>query len=197
MDDLGFVQRCVKGENLAWDEFFNRYSRLIYNYIHSVLKVKGFTNSNDLVDDIFQGVYCHLIDNDYYKLKSFKGKNGCSLASWLRQVTINYTLDSLRKFKNPLSLDEEDENGFSLKEVVPSDLPAVDELIIKEEKSISLQECIELLESDEKYLLELNIFQGLDLETLKDHLKVSRGAIDMKKSRIIAKLKDCFKRKGF
>ena len=197
MDDLDFVQRCIKGDKSAWNEFISRYSRLIYNYIHSVLKVKGFTDSGDLVSDVFQGVFCHLIDNNYHKLKSYKGSNGCSLASWLRQITINYTLDCLRKHKNTVSLDEDNDDGLALSEVIPVNLPPVDELISKEEKLISLQECIELLDSDEKYLLELNIFHGVDLESLKDHLKVSRGAIDMKKSRIIGKLKDCFKRKGF
>ena len=35
------------------------------------------------------------------------------------------------------------------------------------------------------------------LEVLKEHFRVSRGAIDMRKSRIIDRLRECFKHKGF
>ena len=39
MDDLEFAQCCANSDKLAWDEFVEWYSRLIYNYIHSVFKV--------------------------------------------------------------------------------------------------------------------------------------------------------------
>ena len=53
------------------------------------------------------------------------------------------------------------------------------------------------LNTDDKLLLEFNLNQGVRLEDLKDLLGLSRGAIDMRRSRIIEKLRDCFKEKGF
>mgnify|MGYP001206554093 CR=1 FL=1 len=49
----------------------------------------------------------------------------------------------------------------------------------------------------EQYFLELFLNQGLALDEIKDHLKINRGAVDMRKGRIFQKLQDCFKKKGF
>lgn len=197
MTDLEFVQRCVKGERKAWDEFLNKYSRLIYNYIYNVLNSKTHPFNQDDVRDIFQEILCELIKDDFRKLKSFKGKNGSSLASWLRQVTINFTIDYTRKFKPAVSLEEDNEDGLNLKEILKDSSVRAPDLLTLEEKLNSLKDCIENLEVDDKYFLELTMNRGLSLEELKVHFKISRGAIDMRKSRIIERLKDCFKRKGF
>jgi len=66
-----------------------------------------------------------------------------------------------------------------------------------DEKLKTLGDCIEMLNSDDKYFLELNFNQKVSLETLRDFLKLSRGAIDMQKARLMKKLKDCFRTKGF
>lgn len=197
MDDLEFVQRCVKGESQSWDEFLKKYSRLIYNYIHNVLRSKGFNLAQEHIEDIFQGIFHSLIDDNYRKLRTFKARNGCSLASWLRQVTINFTLDYIRKIKPAVSIDAQDDEGLSLKDILPDDSNPIPETIIHSEKLNTLKDCIERLEKQDKYFLELHINRGLRLETLKEHLGLSRGAIDMQKSRIIERLKDCFKKKGF
>jgi len=60
-----------------------------------------------------------------------------------------------------------------------------------------LDDCIEALDSGDKFFVELNFNQKVSLEIIRDFLKLSRGAIDMQKSRLMQRLKDCFKRKGF
>jgi RNA polymerase sigma factor (sigma-70 family) len=198
MDDLEFVQRCVKGDQRIFNEFLRKYSRLIYSYIYSVLKLKGTYQSNqDHIDNIFQGIFVLLTQNNFKKLKSFRAKNGCSLASWLRQVVINYSIDYLRKQRTLVSLDEENDEGSSLKDILSDDSVSVIEKIESEERIAHLRDCIDRLDTDEKYFLELHIHRDLNLEQLKRHFRVSRPAIDMRKKRIIDKLKDCFKSKGF
>jgi len=53
------------------------------------------------------------------------------------------------------------------------------------------------LESNEQYFLDLLLNQELTLDEVKEHLKINRGAVDMRKARILQKLQDCFKKKGF
>ena len=96
MDDLEFIQQCASGDKKAWDEFVDKYSRLIYNYIYSVLKTKGLTLAQENIEELFQEIFFSLIKDDFKKLKSFKGLNGCSFASWLRQVTVNFSIDYIR-----------------------------------------------------------------------------------------------------
>lgn len=197
MGDLEFVQRCVKRDKQALDEFLTTYSRLIYNYIHSVLNAKGYPVAQNHINDIFQEIFCSLIKDDFKKLRSFKARNGCSLASWLRQVTINFTIDYIRKIKPAVSIDEETDDGLSLKESLADDSTAVADTLSQEERIKGLKECIENLGSEDKYFLELHINRDLRLEELKGHFNLSRGAIDMRKSRLIDKLRECFKSKGF
>ncbi len=198
MDDLEFVQSCVKGEKLAWDEFVDKYSHLIYRYIHSVLKFKGINlYSQDNVNDIFQEIFVNLSKDNFKKLRSFKGKNGCSLASWLRQVVINYTIDCTRKLKPMISLDEELDDGFSLSDIIPGNTSNFTDKLITEEKLATLTDCIQELDNDDKFFLELYMNRGLTLEELKGILRLSRPAVDMRKSRFIVRLRNCFKKKGF
>lgn len=197
MDDLKFVQGCLKGSKQSWAEFISRYSRLIYNYIYSVLSVKGYSASIEQVEDIFQEIFHTLIKDNYKKLSTYKAKNGCSLASWLRQVTINFTIDYLRKFKPVTSLDTPNEDGFSLGDTVEDLSAGAIEFLNDLDRRKTLQECISLLESDEQFFLELLLNQELSLEEIKDCFKIKRGAVDMRKSRIFQKLQDCFKKKGF
>ncbi len=197
MDDLEFVQGCLKGNKQSWSEFISRYSRLIYNYIYSVLAVKGHTTSSEQVEDIFQEIFHALIKDNYKKLSTYQAKNGCSLASWLRQVTINFTIDYLRKLKPVVSLDAENEDGFTLGDTLKDLTAGAIEFLNDQDRRKTLRECISLLESDEQFFLELLLNQGLSLEEIKDYFKINRGAVDMRKSRIFQKLQDCFKKKGF
>ncbi|OQB09744.1 MAG: RNA polymerase sigma factor SigW [Candidatus Omnitrophica bacterium ADurb.Bin205] len=197
MDDLEFVHKFVKGDIQAREEFLKRYSRLIYNYIYHVLTVKGLKDYLTYVDDIFQGFVLFVIEDDCKRLKSFKARNNCTFATWIRQLTINFTRDYLRKIKPLFSIDAEINDEQSLKDILADNSLPVRESLSIEERLRVLDYCIDLLTRDEKYFLELNFNQGVSLEVLRDYFKVSRGAIDMQKNRIIKKLKECFKGKGF
>jgi len=197
MDDLEFVQGCLKGDKQSWSEFLSRYSHLIYNYIYSVLAVKGRSFSNDQVEDIFQEIFHALIKDNYKKLSTYRARNGCSLASWLRQVTVNFTIDYLRRLKVSLSIDAETEDGFSFKDTLADLSPEAADFLSHQDKLKTLYQCIDSLEAGEQYFMELLLAQGLSLEQIRDHLKITRGAMDMRKSRIFQKLQECFKKKGF
>lgn len=197
MTDLEFVRQCANGDKQSWDYFLKQYSRLIYSYIYSILKTNNYILNQENVDDLFQEIFVSLIKDDFRKLKSFKAKNGCSLASWLRQITINFTIDYLRKQKPGASLDAETGEGLSLLDMLTGSLNSARESLVKEENLASLKDCIENLALDDKYFLELHFNQGLRLEDLREHFKQSRGAIDMRKARIVDRLQECFKSKGF
>jgi RNA polymerase sigma-70 factor (ECF subfamily) len=197
MDDLRFVQACVKGDKQSWNEFLSRYSRLIYNYIYSVLTVKGYSLPGEQVEDVFQEIFYSLIKDNYKKLATYQARNGCSLASWLRQVTINFTIDYLRKLKPMVSIDIEIEEGLSLKDILRDLSKDAAEFLSDQDRRKTLKECVDLLDSGEQYFMELFLNQGLNLEQIKEYFKINRGAVDMRKRRIFQKLQDCFKKKGF
>ena len=196
MSDLEFVRKCVEGDKLAWDEFLKRYSRLIYCYIKDAFSIKGEHFSATHIQDVFQEIFCSLISDDFRKLKTFKAKNGCSLASWLRQVTVNFTIDHLRRHKPMVSIDDETEDGLvSQNAIALDDNPIAGEISRNENFSV-LKDCIDKLDTDQKYFLKLHFIKGLKLEELRKHLKLSRPAIDIHKFRLLNRLRECFKAKG-
>ncbi len=197
MDDLEFIHKCASGEKNAWRDFVEKYSRLIYSYIHATLKLKGLKQGQSVnISDIYQEIFALLIKDDFKKLTTYKGKNGCSFASWLRPVVANHTIDHMRRIKPAISIDAPLEDDFSLKDMLVSNAQSHRDHLDYSYKLNELSECVERLDMDEQYFIELHINQEIRLDKLKDFFKITRGAIDMRKSRIMDKLKDCFMTKG-
>ncbi len=199
MGDLEFVQRCVSRDKKTWDAFVEKYSRLIYNYIYSVFKNKGYRANPEIISDLYQEIFVSLIKDDYKKLRQYKAKNGASLASWLRIITINSTIDFLRQQRPIVSLDDDSKDeALSLKETLKDNSSSKqDEVLLNKENLESLSDCIAQLNNEDKYFLDMHIYRYVDLEDLKIVFNVSRSAIDMRKSRIIQRLRECFREKGF
>lgn len=202
MSDGQLIQRCADGDSSAWSEFLDKYSRLIYNYILKVLKTRKEYENHDYagecMKELFHDFFCFLKQDNAKKLRSFQGRNGCSLASWLRVVVINFTRNYLRKNKPILSLDEDSRSHprSSLKDMIEDVSDSALELLEQGEISKALIDCIANLSMNDKYLLEL-ISRGLRLEEIREHLNLARGAVDMQKMRLMRRLRDCFNSKGF
>jgi len=196
MDDLQFIRTCANLDPASWDEFLTRYSRLIYTYIHRVtVNLHGLRRDDPFIEDTFQGLLHSLIDDHARKLRSFKGLNNCSFASWLRMVTINYTLSCLRKSRATIPLDEE-HDGVSLKDIIADEHSLQDETSIYREHAHKLKECIKRLDKDDKLFVQLHVGKGLTLEAVRQVFRISRTAVDMRKLRLVARLRECFKSKG-
>lgn len=198
MNDLEFVRRCIEKDSVAWDEFLHKYSKLIYNYIHSTLKIKGKDIPPDSIEDLYQDIIFSLIKDNHKKLKTFKAKNGCSLATWIRIVVVNFTIDYLRRAKPLVSIDEDLGDDSSLKDTLQdSSFLKFEQEIAEEERKRHLSECIEELDVDDKYFLAFYIGRQVPLGELKSILGISQSAVDMRKSRLTQRLRECFKKKGF
>lgn len=197
MDEQGLIRSLAARQKEAWDEFVRVYSGLIYSYILSVLNRYCPGHQPVLPDELFHDFLISLADNNCRRLKSFKGKNGCTLASWLRQSAINFTIDHLRKIKPLASVDEEDDEGLALKELLPSLQGEAPDKMAHDEKVESLQDCIRRLAKDDKFFIEMYLDKGVELERIAKLLRLSRSATDVRKSRIIRKLRECFQEKGF
>jgi RNA polymerase sigma-70 factor (ECF subfamily) len=149
------------------------------------------------IDDLFQEVIASLLDDGCRRLKSYKGLNGCSFASWLRQVTVNATIDHLRRNrKRTFSIDEQDDEELSFADTLASNEETASESAAEKERLSVLTECIQRLETEDRFFVELHIMRGFALSALQDLFTVERGAVDMRKNRIIQRLRECFKAKG-
>ena len=197
MDDFDLIKRCATGDKQARTQFIEKYSRLIYNYIVNVLYARKDPAAQCHVNDVFQELFCFLLEDNARKLCSFQARNGCTLASWLRQVTVNFTIDYLRKIKPELSLDGGDDEGGTLMGMLSYGSASAADSLHAREQMENLKDCIEMLGIDDKYFIELHINRGLKLDEVKTHLGISRNALDVYKSRLMNRLRDCFRSKGY
>lgn len=200
MNDREFAQSCTHSQE-SRRELLQRYSRLIYSSIIHILRLKGRPTTDELVTEIFHQMVVVLFEDDCRRLRSYQGRNGCSLATWLRQVCINATLDYLRVGQQAtVSLDApltgSDEQTLTAGDLLADTRPKASDEAMKSENLGYLAECVAELCQDDHYFLELHLNQQLELELVAGHLGISRGAADMRKLRIMERLRDCFRRKG-
>ncbi len=199
MNDQDFIQRCFRRDNVVWNEFIRRYSRLIYSCIYSVFRIKGIRLSLETANDLFQEILLHLIADDFRRMRQFKGKNKASFASWLRVIIINFCLRYAYNESRCilLSLDENPAiDRLFAKRIFLDRNTSAREFLINHEKLQLLYHCIETLSYRDKYFLEMHIYRGMKLAALQVSLNISRSAVDMRKLRLIRRLKNCFRHNG-
>jgi len=190
MEDLKFVRRCLGKERRAWDEFIQRFSGLIYSYILGVFRSRtSYHFKANNIEDAFQDFFIYIRKNNCKKLRTFQGRNGCTLASWLRQVVINFSLDYIRGFRVNLSLDQAYNGKGSIKDTIFDQSVSIRDEMIKHERITRLKRCIQALNREERLFLELHLNKGVAVDKIAKLLRVSRGALDMRKSRIIEVLR--------
>lgn len=196
-EDVEFARSCVSGDPYAWDMFVERYVKLIYSAVYATVRLKGQeSRASDFVKDICQDIFAFLQKDNCKKLRTYQGKNGCSLASWLRLVTVRQTIDYLRRQKKDISLDASDDEGKSLADFLAACGISARDSLIKKDLYGHLSTCIDKLPIDDKYCVELLFYQRLLPEEVGQTLGISRQAVDMRKMRLLAKLRECFQKKG-
>ena len=178
---------CLRSEKAAWDSFVLQYSNLVYHTIKKTLNLHHVEPRADLVEDLYQEFFISLLRNDYKKLRQFRGAHGCSLASWLRLLTVRLTIDFLRKQAPTLGEVSGVTSGHS---------PDPAEPFINEQQERLLGEAIQTLSPRERILLDLCYRQALASEEVAQLLKTSVNAIYTQKSRVLEKIREVLRRSG-
>ena len=71
--DRKLVDRCLRKEPGAWNDFVDRYMGLIYHVIQHVAYARSRLLSSEDVEDIAAEILLKIVDNDYAVLRKFKG----------------------------------------------------------------------------------------------------------------------------
>ncbi len=167
LTDAQLVARCRAGDEAAWRELVERFSRYVY-----AISVQGFRLPEHDAEDVFQEVFTRA----YTHLDRLR--DDTALRPWIAQLTRNLCLDRLRDSSRmqPAS-DEELESGG-----IDEALAAIDDALTVHEELAQLGEpCAELLDRffarDESY------------KTIGEELDLPPGTIASRLSRCLAKLR--------
>lgn len=82
--DRQLIDRCLRHEPGAWNDFVDRYMGLIYHVIQHAGHARSRTLSPADVEDIAADVFLALVDDDYGVLRRFQGTS--SLPTYLTVV---------------------------------------------------------------------------------------------------------------
>jgi RNA polymerase sigma factor (sigma-70 family) len=185
--EKGLLAGCLKREKVAWDAFVLQYSSLVYYTIRKTFSLYHAEPETEAVDDLFQEFFLTLFRDDLKKLRKFRGDRGCSLASWLRVVAVQVTIDSLRKHK-PTELE--------LAETLSDDSADPFELCFREEMHEALSRAVQTLPPRDRLFFELYYGQGLPPEEVRAILNTSLNAVYTQKSRVLVKLQEALRKVG-
>jgi RNA polymerase sigma factor (sigma-70 family) len=174
------LRACLHGHKTAWEVLVLRYSRLVYHTITNTLGRFGHRGHADVVEDLYQEFFLCLLRDDFKKLRQFRGKKGCTLASWLRVVASRLTIDYLRR--QPRSAPDP-LNAFLINQ------PDYSETSIKQEEQRLLSRAIETLSARDQTFIELYVQEALPPQEIALILRTSLGSIYARKSRVLEKLR--------
>jgi RNA polymerase sigma factor (sigma-70 family) len=162
------VARCRAGDQQAWAELVERFSRYVY-----AIAVQGFRLGEQDADDVFQEVFARV----YERLDSLRDDE--AIQPWIAQLTRRLCIDKLRA----TSREETTEDPESAANPDETLLARIDEALDVHEAMAALPEnCREILDRffarDESY------------RTIGEALDLPAGTIASRISRCLVKLRD-------
>ena len=166
LSDAQLVARCRSGDEAAWRELVERFSRYVY-----AIAVQGFRLPEHDAEDVFQEVFTRA----YQRLDRLRDDG--AIKPWLAQLTRNLCVDRLRETSRTQPTEEEIGGGID-ETLAQLDLA----LTVRGELDRLGEPCAELLDR----------FFGLDesYNTIGDALELPSGTIASRISRCLAKLRE-------
>ncbi len=165
MPDAQLVARCRGGDQQAWRELVNRYSRYVYG-----IAVQAFRLPEADAEDVFQEVFARA----YEHLGELR--NDDALRPWLGQLTRRLCIDRLRAGSREQPLAEEVEDA------------AVEPLETLEE-AMAVNEAMAGLSEDCREVLDRFFARDESYRTIGEALDLPAGTIASRISRCLGKLR--------
>jgi RNA polymerase sigma-70 factor (ECF subfamily) len=169
-EDAGLVARCRAGEDAAWRELVDRFSRYVY-----AIAVQGFRLSQQDAEDVFQEVFTRV----YERLDSLRDDE--AVRPWIAQLTRRLCIDRLRAGARVSDTDLDE-----LPEV-----PAEDELTALEE-AFDVHEAMAGLPENCRQILDRFFARDESYRVIGDTLGLPPGTIASRISRCLDKLREVF-----
>lgn len=187
-DVILVIEGCVRGEERAWNTFVNEFGSMAENIL------KKFS---DLIphdrENIIQNVFIKLLEGG---LNNFRGSTKYEFFKYFKTIVINEGISCLKskgRYKENVSLNGEDSEGLSLKDLIPDKDPRSRPDLAAEEKE-ALDMIKKVMEGFP--LLDQQIFwmklQGYKDEEIKKILEIPLGTVASKYSRIRTKIMEGF-----
>lgn len=188
LDDKEILAGCLAGQRSAQEALVRCFSNLVYATIQGVAKSKAIMLSAQDKDDLHSTVFVLLFERRCHKLRQFKGKNGCTLASWIRMITVRAVLDHLRRCKDALARPERVVCLDMICEPAQSEPSVLSRLVADEQKRL-IETCLQTLSARDQLIIRMHCLENRPLQQVAQALHLSDANVHSVKHRAIGRLK--------
>ncbi len=195
-DDSNLINECISGKREAWDTFVSRFSKLIYHSIHKTLHSYSCALNQEDTEDVFNSIFLSFIENNYKKLRQFRGTRGCTLSSWVRLLTVRQTIDFLRQQKNNVACNSDTDFCLPFIRTLTDSTPSPADFMELAETEDILRTTIDSLPSSDRLFMKLYYEKELPAEKIAKIMNVSINTIYSKKNRTREKIVASLKSRG-
>ena len=185
--DAALIERCLAGDDTAFDELVQRYQDMVFNLAYRLLG--GYDESVDLSQEVFLQVY--------RKLGTFR--RDASLRTWIYRIVINRAKNRQRWWRRrfgemtAMSLDDMEANpnlGSAGLTVSSGDLVAPDKALERKEVGRLLLDAIAKLPFTQRTILLLKEVEGLSYDEISTTLDLPLGTVKSRLARGRKSLRD-------
>jgi len=174
-EDKAYMHRIAAGDEAAFEALYDRYSRLLYSILLSVLK------QPPEAQDMLQELFLHI----WYQAKQFNQERG-SVYSWLVTMTRNRAIDRLRS-KSFREKMQESSNDEAMMLVPDGDISPLDSISLAEDRS-RIHEALAKIPAEQRDALMLAYFQGYTQTEIAELLQIPLGTIKTRMRQGLIKL---------
>jgi RNA polymerase sigma-70 factor (ECF subfamily) len=168
LSDSELVARCRAGDQQAWAELVDRFSR----YVHAI-SVQAFRLSDADAEDVFQEVFARA----YQHLDGLR--DDAAVRPWLAQLTRRLCIDRLRaSARERPTADEELE------------LAGSEETLTQLEEALTVHEALAEVPEHCREILDRFFARDESYKTIGDALDLPSGTIASRISRCLARLRE-------
>jgi RNA polymerase sigma-70 factor (ECF subfamily) len=191
--DRELIKRCLfKEDREAWEIFVRRYSRLIWKSIHKTFFSNSFPYVKEDAEDIYSDLFLSLTDNNFSKLRQYRGDNACAVSTWLTVIAVRMTIDYMRKDKRGTIVKSTRED-MEVWEAIPDNKYRADKLVEEKQKGESFRKSLSVLSPRDRMIYDLLFNRGYSPEETAKTLGLSISIVYSRKHRIIEKIKENIK----
>jgi len=174
--DLEIVQRCLSGEEAAWEQLVKTHTRRVYSLCYR------FTGSDSDAQDLTQEVFLRV----FRSLKSFRAGEG-SFVVWLCRLTRNLLIDHYRRSKLERA-SESLEEQLAVLEERSGPASRTEGLLAGREAGELLQGALSKLSPELRETVILRDLEGLEYREIAMVLRIPEGTVKSRLNRGRAEL---------
>jgi len=178
-NDQVYINNILDGDTSAFTVLVDRYKDLVFTLAFRMMK------NREEAEEVSQDTFIKV----YKSLTKFKGDS--KFSTWIYRVAYNTCLDRLKKNKRQqytVAIDEYTEHQVKTLD------NALDQMEAKE-KEQAIQNCLELLPSEDSFLLTLYYFEELSLDEISKIVGLKPNNVKVKIFRSRKKLATILKEK--